>query len=226
VTLKGRWTHVHGGGVWLDSTGARGAVFRETTLRDVPGASADIGVVVQPGGFVVSGVVTDAFSMTYRPKRGARTRTVIRSEGSGELEEVVGPMLDDSDSASVRQAADRLYERTVPATVARVGVAWSGSWGEPAVAVEHRLRAGGLEPSPATRWSASYGFRSDAVPLRIGVSGGSGTSGVQAGWISRNCRVPWAVALGRFRRTRDSDGALAFSLSLGSRPPSTCDGRS
>lgn len=221
VTLKGRWTHVHAAGVWLDSTGSGGAVFRETTLRDVPGVSADIGVVAQPGRFVVSGVVSDAFSMTFRPKRGARARTVIRA-GSGDLSEVVGSPIDESDSVSVREAAERLYERSVPPAIARAGVAWSGSWGDPALAVEHRLRSGGLGQEAATRWSASYGLRGDALPLRIGVTGGSGTSGFQAGWISRSCRLPWALAVGRFRQSRDSDMAVAFSLSLGSRSRSTC----
>jgi hypothetical protein len=223
VTLKGRVVHVHGAAAWLDSAGT-GAVMRETTLRNVPGASADVGVVLQPGPFVVSAVVSDALRMTYRPARGARVRTVVRAP-DGELRSEARE-IDASDSASVRDGAEALYGATVPPTVARLGASWAGRLGETSVSVERRLRVGGLRQVPQNTWAVAYRFAGLAAPLRVGIGGGGGTSGIQVGWIAPACRFPWALGVGRWRGTRDADASLAVSLSVGSRSRRACGDRS
>lgn len=223
VTLKGRIVHVHGAAAWLDSAGT-GALMRETTLRNVPGASADFGVVVQPGPLVVSAVISDGLRLTYRPARGARVRTVMRGadgELRGEAREI-----DASDSASVRDGAEELYGATVPPAVARVGASWAGRLGETSVSVERRLRDGGLKQVPGNTWAVSYRFAGAAAPFRVGITGGGGTSGIQVGWIAPACRVPWALGVGRWRGMGDGDASLAVSLSFGSRSRRACGERS
>lgn len=223
MTLKGRIVHVHGAAAWLDSAGT-GALMRETTVRNVPGASADFGVVLQPGPLVVSAVISDALRLTYRPARGARVRTVVRAadgELRGEAREI-----DASDSSSVRDGAEALYGATVPPAIARVGASWAGRLGETSVSVERRLRVGGLKQVPENTWAVSYRFAGAAAPFRVGIAGGGGTSGIQVGWIAPGCRVPWALGVGRWRRMGDADASLAVSLSLGSRSRRACGERS
>lgn len=222
MTVKGRWVHVHGAGVWADSS-ATGTLFRETLLTDVPGASADLGVVLQPGRFVISAVLSDAIRLTVRPASGARIRTVMFDD-SGHLEDVAGPDLDVSDPVADRSAAEVLYNATVPPVVGRIGVSWGAAWGEPAFAVERRLRDGALQIVPSAAWAASFTLPPGAPAIRVGLTGGSRTSGIQVAWISRNCRTPWALSAGKTRRSIDATAAVAFSLSFGTRSLGACSG--
>lgn len=221
ITLKGRWVHSHAIGTWSDSAAAGGAMFRETRLDNVPGGSADLGFVVQPGAVVISAAVSDIVRVTARPRGGAVARTVVRNSGAGGMREDRSPV-DGSDDRFLRESADHLYQATVPPAVLRLGASWASKWGEPAAAVERRLRAGGLGTVPESSWAVSYLAGERLPPLRLGIAGGGGTGGFQLAWIARSCRAPWSVSAGRHRRSADDASAVVVSLSLGARSSRAC----
>lgn len=218
-TVKGRWTHLHGRGV---VGGEGGETYRERLVRGVPGASLDLGAVAEPvPGVRVSAVVTDLVRVTLRPQGGPRVRS-ITSDSSG-VRESYGPALDGSDGTDEARAADELYRATVPGTWVRAGVGWDAPLGTVAAAVERRLRSGGLDGElPGSRWSGSFALPAGWWPLRVAAARGSGTSAWSVGWVSRACRFPWAVSVGRERASRGAPAALSLSASLGARAGSTC----
>lgn len=216
LTVKGRWIHLLGSGT---GTGAGG--YREFLVRDVPGAGADVGFVLQPGSFVISGVVSDVVRLTYRPREGARIRTITR-DSSGDLHESESPAVDAASSEADRQAAENVYGEAVAPVVARVGIARNGRWGEIALGMEHRMRDGGLHAVPASAWSASWRLPSDRVPVRVGMTRGTGSSGWEVGWISQSCSRPWSASIGRANAVGQPAAATAFSFSLGWRSARTC----
>jgi hypothetical protein len=215
ATIKGRWVHLIGSGYRTDSG------YREMLLRDLPGAGADLGVVLQPGGFVISGVLSDFVSLTYRPREGARIRTVTVGD-AGEPRETESAAVDAGSSEMDRAAAEQVYGDAVAPIVARVGIARSGSLGEMAVAVEHRVRAGGLQAVPASAWSASWRLPFDRVPVRIGTTRGSDSAGWEIGWVGQSCSFPWSAALGRARSSGNAEATTTFSVALGWRSARSC----
>ena len=218
-TMKGRWTHLHGRGV---VGGEWGEAYRERLIRDVPGASLDLGAVAEPvPSLRMSAVVTDLVRVTLRPLDGPRVRS-ITADSSG-VRESHGPSLDGSDGVDEARAADELYRATVPGTWLRAGVGWDAPLGTVATAVETRLRSGGLDGEVGgSRWSGSYALPAGWWPLRVAAARGSGSSAWSVGWVSRACRFPWAVSVGRERVSRGAPAAISLSASLGARAGSTC----
>lgn len=218
-TLKGRWTHLHGRGV---AGGEEGEAYRERLIRDVPGASLDLGAAAEPlPGVRVSAVVAELVRVTLRPLDGPRVRS-ITADGSG-ARESYGPPPDGSDGTGEVRAGDELYRATVPGTWLRAGVGWDAPLGTVAAAVERRLRSGGLDGEvPGSRWSGSYALPAGWWPVRVAAARGSGTSAWSVGWVSRACRLPWAVSVGRERAGRGAPAAVSLSASLGARAGSTC----
>jgi hypothetical protein len=216
ATIKGRWVHLIGSGYRTD-----GGSYREMLLRDIPGAGADVGVVLQPGGFVISGVLSDLVSLTYRPRGGARIRTVTIDD-AGAPRETESAAVDDGSSQTDRAAAEKVYRDAVAPIVARLGIARSGSWGEMAVSVEHRVKMGGLHDVPASAWSASWRLPFDRVPVRIGTTRGSESAGWEIGWVGQSCSFPWSASLGRARSAGNAEATTAFSFALGWRSARSC----
>ena len=224
LTMKGRVAHVLGEGDLGERDGDSGGVYTERMIRDVPGGGLDVGAVVAiPPGARVSIAVTEIARFTLRPRQGPRTRVVYAGGDEGAWQESYGPALDGSDDPEEARAAEALYAKTVAGSWLRAGAAWDTPGGTLGWALEHRLRAGALDgAAPRSQWSASYALPRSGWPLRVAAGWGSGTRAWTVGWISRGCRVPWAVSLGRTRDHAGAPTAISVSASVGVRPGSTC----
>jgi hypothetical protein len=221
VGAKARWTHLHGRG--MPGGAGSNEVFVEQVIRNVPGASLDAGAVfVARPGVRVGVSVTDVLRLTWRPAEGPRRRGVVVLADGG-IGEVYGPQADETDSGEGTVAAERLYASTVPASWLRAGVSTEARFGVASLAVEARLRSGGLDDGvPSHRVSASYELPVTVpVPVRVGVAGGQGGLAWSLGWISPDCRLPWSISVGQERSARGA-ASLSFSASFGLRTRSAC----
>lgn len=221
MTAKGRWVHVHGRGMRSPAMEEYAEQYVEHVVRNVPGASFDVGMTLAASPQTrVSLAVRDAVRFTFRPELGPRQRVVVFGDVADESE---APLLDGSDDPAQRQIADQLYQETVPGTWLLAGVSHRSLYGTVAGAVEGQLKEGGLDGlRPETRLSASYALPLARLPLRVALAGGEGSRAWSLGWVSGGCQLPWSIAIGQEKLTKDQPAAMSISASFGARPSSSC----
>ena len=223
ATAKGWWVHSYARGSFRGHEPAE-EVYREVTIRDVPGYGLDVGMVAQPVervrvGASVSNVVAGAF----RPKHGPRVRLVSVLPGEGgemEVTETHGPYLGTEDDGTEEAGLGRaLWESVAYPAVLRAGGTVETDAGSFSAALRSTLRAGGLD----AEWDASpyaLAYTGPArLPFRASYAGGADTRAVSLGLRLGPCERRWNVGLvrrtGRWGTTYGASASLAVGSSAG-----------
>lgn len=209
--VKGWWVHEFATGTFRADL-PDVDVYRETALGKAGGAGFDAGVAGRTAGGVWYGVaVSNVYSTSFRPGRGARTREVQAVDVDGEVEfrqTWSAPIRDDDPDPGAVARADSLWDATRFPAVLRAGLAWESRLGTLAAAVSERMSDGGLDPLDSEP-ARSFAWRDSASRFRLGYGWGGETSVVSAAVSAGRCNRRWTAGV-----QRRSDGAWGIALDL------------